>query len=208
VIFIFGVRVSLRTVGSGRFHCPREEGDRRFLRRRAQRVFTVLFLPVLPVGRLGDVIECQSCGGRFHQDVLLVPTSADLADRMADAVRVAVAGILRADAPVTTVQRRAAVDVLARYLPGAAETWLDADAGADDPGDVSTHARQLATVLSAAGRESLLASVAWVAAADGPVSTGARVELARLGAGLGMSPAHVRGVIDSVADASSSRPHG
>jgi hypothetical protein len=208
VILIFGVRVSLRTVGSGRFHCPREQGDRPFLRRRAQRVFTVLFVPVVPAGRVGDVIECQGCGGRFDREVLRVPTSAVLADRMADAVRVAVVAILRADAPVTTGQWRAAVDVLARYLPGAMDTWVDADLGAIDPDDLDAHARTLAPVLSGEGRESLLANVAWVAAADGPISAAARRELERMGACLGMSPAHVRGVIDSVADGSASRRSG
>jgi hypothetical protein len=91
--------------------------------------------------------------------------------------------------------------VLHRYLPGATEAWVDADLSSIDASGLEAHLQHVGPLLETAGREALLGNGAWVAAADGTLVEGARGVLERAGAALGMTPAHVRGTIDSALDA-------
>ena len=42
----------------------------RYRRLEARRWFTVFFIPVIPLKQLGTVVQCDSCGGQFGDDVL------------------------------------------------------------------------------------------------------------------------------------------
>jgi uncharacterized tellurite resistance protein B-like protein len=56
--------------------------------------------------------------------------------------------------------------------------------------------RRVASALEPVGREHLLTTLANIAVADGDYSEGEQHVLERAGTALGMSPAHVRGVLD------------
>lgn len=201
MFLLFGMRVVLRTIGEGTFHCPREGADRTYLRRRARRWFTLFFVPIIPLGTVGEVVECSGCRSRFATDVLDAPTSGELAERLADAMRTLVVALLRLPGAGSPAQRQAAVGVLHRYLPGATDAWLDADLTSVDTSGLEAHLQSVGPLLEAPGREALLGNGAWVAAADGALVDGARALLEQAGAALGMTPAHVRGTIDSALDA-------
>ncbi|WP_460371000.1 hypothetical protein, partial [Actinocorallia lasiicapitis] len=76
MLLILGLSVVFRTVGEGAFHCQSCGGDRRYRRRAARRYLAVFFLPLVPLGRLGEIVECGSCRKRFPLAVLRQPTAA------------------------------------------------------------------------------------------------------------------------------------
>jgi len=69
-MIIFGMRPKHKTVGEGRFFCPRCQAMRPYKHQQATRYFTLYFIPVVPMGKMGEFIECQGCGAMFEMQVL------------------------------------------------------------------------------------------------------------------------------------------
>jgi hypothetical protein len=70
LLIIWGVRVFFNSTGQGVFQCPRCGGDRQYRRRSGRRFFTVFFIPLIPLNRVGEHVQCGNCRTRFHVDVL------------------------------------------------------------------------------------------------------------------------------------------
>ena len=69
-MIIFGTRVRHKVIGEGKFFCPKCQAQRAYVHKRASRYFTLYFLPVFPMGKLGEFVECQTCGVAFEMNVL------------------------------------------------------------------------------------------------------------------------------------------
>ena len=69
-MIIFGTRNRFKTVGSGQFYCPRCQAQRNYERKEAKRYFTLYFVPLIPMGDLGEFVECQTCHMTFKSEVL------------------------------------------------------------------------------------------------------------------------------------------
>jgi hypothetical protein len=197
VLLIFGVSVRWKTLADGMFHCPHCGVDRHFRRQMARRWFTLFFIPLVPMKVLGELVECSSCHNRFAPSVLRTPTNASIALELTASMRAAVAAIIEAGGSDRVAARLAAVEAMADVGAGeyldATLTWdLDrhASVGYED------RLRRVATALEPVGREHLLATLAHVAIADGEYSGDEQHVLERAGDALGLSPAHVRGVLD------------
>ncbi|MCA9245375.1 MAG: zinc ribbon domain-containing protein, partial [Phycisphaerales bacterium] len=79
-LIIYGTRGVTTTKDKGEFHCP-NCGDRQPYRlRRVRRFFTLYFIPLIPLDKLGEYIECDVCNGTYELDVLeYEPGAADAA---------------------------------------------------------------------------------------------------------------------------------
>ena len=198
MIMFFGWRIVFRTLGRGVFHCPNESADREYALRAARRWFHIFWLPLVPLKRFGEVVECQSCKTRYEVEVLRIPTASAIADSMAKVVRMSIVDILRSTSAVSTMQHHAALTVLQRYMPQITDADLRSDVALLDTSPLHEHLQHVAPVLNDVGRESLIGSCTWVAVADSSLNSTSRIVLEQFGADLGMTAAHVRGVIDSV----------
>ena len=193
----------MRPLDDGTFHCARCGADRRYRRFEARRWFTIFFLPVIPMKRLGIVVRCESCGTQYDERSLAAPTSADLAAGLVTAMRATVAAFLGVRNTPRTVA--AAIEaVRASGMPG----YGDADLTWDRQTTAGDRARDAVTAIGAGleplGRERFLANALRVPLADGPLGADA-VELAQqVGRWLGMTPAHVEGVIAQVREGQTS----
>lgn len=70
MFFLFGLKNRRSTVDTGRFHCPNEGATRPYRHDRFRRWFTLFFIPVLPLNRQGERVQCQGCGATYGPDVL------------------------------------------------------------------------------------------------------------------------------------------
>jgi hypothetical protein len=197
IIFGFSVFYIFGLIGTGQFHCPNCGGDREYEHRTARRFFTLFFLPVIPLDKVGEVVRCQTCRVRFDPVVLQRPTSAQLASALPAGMRAAVAVVLRAGgaseaasrAAIEAVRRAGAADYDIRHLHADLNQPAEAAAGP---------LQTLASQLIPEARERYLAEAVRIALADGPLSPAER-DAARWVAGtLGMTPAHAHGVISTV----------
>lgn len=203
MLLIFGLSAFFRTVSEGTFHCPNCGGDRRYRRRAGRRWFTLFFLPVIPLGRLGELVECGGCRTRFGVSVLRLPTAQQMAGSLPAGMRAAVTMVLMAGDPTDVAARRRAIDAVQGY--GGAD---HDDEAIDD--DLQLPMTFLVEEVSKAGahlaveaKEWFLAQAARVALADGPLSEGERIALRGVADCLGMTAAHALGVIVTTEGAAS-----
>jgi hypothetical protein len=73
----FGTRQMESLLGAGVFHCPLCSAERDYFHKAVREWFTVnfipvipIFIPLIPVGKRDEHIECISCGGAYPMDVL------------------------------------------------------------------------------------------------------------------------------------------
>jgi hypothetical protein len=69
-VIIFGTRIKQKKLGEGHFFCPRCQAQRKYVRHKASRYFALYFIPVVPLGQVGEFIACQTCGTAFEPAVL------------------------------------------------------------------------------------------------------------------------------------------
>lgn len=203
MLLVFGLSVFFRTVSEGTFHCPNCGGDRRYRRRAGRRWFTLFFLPVIPLRRLGEAVECGTCRTRFSVSVLRLPTVRQMAEALPAGMRAAAALVLTAGDPADGAARRRAVEAVHGYGDE------DYDDEAIDDG-LRTPAERLEEQVARAGaqlaveaKEWFLAQLVRIALADGPLSDEERQALHRVAGGLGMTAAHALGVIVTTEGAAS-----
>ncbi len=81
-MIIFGTKPRTKTVGTGSFYCPKCQTTRQYQHKKARNYFTLYFVPVFPIGDLGEFVECQTCHMTFQLEVLKLkapPPKMDLA---------------------------------------------------------------------------------------------------------------------------------
>ena len=76
-MIIFGWRTRESTTGSGTFTCPHCRTSQVYRHVTYRRWFTLYFLPVIPLGRLGEQLECQGCLRCFAPQVLDLPADEE-----------------------------------------------------------------------------------------------------------------------------------
>ena len=204
MLLIWGWRARYRTLDEGTFYCPKEGGDRTYRRKEARRWFTLFFIPLIPLKVLGEFVECQSCKSSYDPVVLTAPTAANILDNLANAMRYAVVAISRADGTIDDAERRVALEIMQQHSDTPyTEADLDRDLEELDTGSLTDQLSRVAGHLTEHGKERLLSACVHLAAADGSIDEAETRELQRAGSALGMSPAHIRGVIESAREASS-----
>jgi len=199
VLLLFGMTVRYATLGSGGFHCPRCDADRTYHRRQARRWFTLFLLPVVPMKVLGELVECATCGARYDDQVLRLPTTGERRATLAAGVRAGMAAILGADGEPDPDALAAAVAELHEMgWSDVTAAGLHAEARDVDPDTVGPLLLAVAPGVNELGRELLLRRFCRVALARGSITPAGNRWLGHIGAHLGMTPAHVRGVIAEV----------
>ena len=195
-MIIWGFRVIWHTIKEGTFHCPNEEADKPYRLRAARRFFTLFFIPLIPLKKLGQAVECLGCKQRFEPTVLARPTSPEMTTTLYDAVRCALVSILEIDGGVDPRSRKEALRVILSVQDDGdySLVQLDADLRLFPTHDLESQLCDAKVFLQMDGREHLLAECVRVAAADGPISIAERHLIGRIGRSLGLSDAHVLGV--------------
>lgn len=69
-IIIFGTRGVTRKVDTGSFYCPSCQYDAPYTRHKVTRFFTLYFIPVIPLGSLGEYVSCDRCASQYATEIL------------------------------------------------------------------------------------------------------------------------------------------
>ena len=198
MIIIWGFRAIGKKLSEGEFFCPKCGADRPYVLRLMRRWFTLFWIPLIPLNRVGEVVECETCHTRYDPAVADQPTTASLAAILDDAVRVLTAMIVRTGRVDSAELRTTAVDHVARVLPAYDDAVLAGDVAALDPALAEQYVAPLADGLEVTGKERLVADLVRVAMADGTVTADQRRVIDLAGRGLGLTPTHVTGIVASV----------
>jgi hypothetical protein len=195
MLIIWGLRVIYRTLGQGVFFCRRCGGDREYRRRSGRRFVTVFFIPLVPLARTGEHVQCLTCKTRYVTEVLRLPTTVQMQLALTAGTRALVAVMLRAGDQASPQARRRAIEAVAGTgEPGYGERALDADLA--EPAEAGRpRIAALGDQLQVQAREWYLAEAVRIAMADGPLTSTERTAAAQLAAGLGMTQAQAIGVV-------------
>ena len=63
---VIGVRFYFRTTGHGTLHCQRCGGDRLYQQCVGRRWIHLLHIPLVPLDRIGEHVQCRSCRTRYR----------------------------------------------------------------------------------------------------------------------------------------------
>lgn len=69
-MIIYGTRGKNVHVDSGDFTCPRCATEQSYKHMEVKNYFTLYFIPLIPMGKAGEYIECEGCGGTYAPDIL------------------------------------------------------------------------------------------------------------------------------------------
>ena len=72
-MIIFGTKAKTRNIGTGQFFCPKCGEQRNYTHKQAKKYFSLYFIPIIPMGDMGEFVECQTCGVTYNPDVLRLP---------------------------------------------------------------------------------------------------------------------------------------
>jgi tellurite resistance protein len=203
MFIVFGFRTRPSKVSEGDFFCPKCGADRHYILQRFRQWFTLFFLPIFPMsGSKGEQVKCQTCNTAYRPEVLQTPTSAVLTDSIRDTMRMAAVAMLHAGNAWDVSARQAAVDTITSTgATGYNDANLSQDLNGQDTSQLPAQLGHLVRGLNDQGREMFISRLAQIAAADGTVSESERSVLDMVGSALGLSAAHVLGILTSVVNA-------
>jgi len=198
LLIIWGLRVFYHTIGEGIFHCRKCGGDRQYRHRAGRRFFTLFFIPIIPLNKVGEHVQCTTCRTRYVMDVLSLPTAEQMQTALPAGMRAAATAVLRSGDPYNPAARQRAVAVISGAgAQGYTDANLDSDM-AQTGNAVRDALAQVSQQLTPDAREWFLAEIVRVAMADGPLTGSERQTVQAVGSDLGMTPAQAIGVVTMI----------
>lgn len=199
MLLIWGFKVRYKLLAEDHFFCPHEGGDRLYRRKQARKWFTFFWIPIIPLKILGEFIECATCGSTYETTVLTLPTASQIEDQLTRALRHVVVAMLHSGGSVDGNAREAAVEVVRQFANVAYDAAaLDSDLTSLQVADLEHELVAAAGMLSSHGQETMLKACLTLAVADGHINDDELKTIEHAGRSLGMSAAHVRGVLAEV----------
>ena len=205
-MIIFGTRGVTYSAEKGQFACPRCQHSQPFNHKRVRRFFTLYFIPLIPLDKLGEYVECQTCQGTYDLAVLNFDPQAESAAFEAEyqkAIKRVMVQMMLADGHIDDQEIETIREVYQK-LSGVALTRIDVEGEIHDAkGDGRTvvdYLRNLAGTLNANGKEMVVRASLLVAAADGEFQREEQDFVSEVGKALEVSPAHLKGIIAEVMD--------
>ncbi len=203
-MIIFGTRGVTTTPERGTFNCPQCASQQPYNYKRVRRFFTLYFIPVIPLDKLGEYIECPSCQGTFDTAILSYDPSQEsqqieafffiavkqvmiamlLADGVIDDREVKMLQSVYHELTGTEVPEDELREEIA-VIQGAGSTALELIEG-------------LAPQLNDSGKETVMRAAYSIANADGVIDDTESTLLAEIGDGLGFTTAHMQGLLSSM----------
>jgi hypothetical protein len=202
-----GHRFFFSASGQGSCHCERCGGDRAYRKVTGRRWLTVLLVPLLPLEKAPDHLQCTVCGTRYRLDLLALPTVAQMQAALPAGTHAAAVAMLRAGDPGSEPARhRAVAAIRAAGLAGYDDAALEADLTRQirPAAELAGLLNRLAVQLVDQGRSWFLADVVRIGLAGGPLTPQQRRAALQIGAQLGIGAARARAVIEMTEQAAPS----
>jgi hypothetical protein len=79
-MIVFGTKGVTSVSEAGRFFCPGcGMTEQTYVRKVVRKFFTLYWIPLIPMGKLGEYLECQRCGNAYDEQVLAYDPAAHAA---------------------------------------------------------------------------------------------------------------------------------
>ena len=197
-MIIWGTRGSNSVAGHGQFYCPRCSTDQQYKHIEVKQYFTLYFIPLIPMGKQGEYIECTACAGTFAPEVLTYDPEAEKEKMVALFRRLSILFLLD-------------VNRCTSSLLGSLQEIVGDTMNADiEKQDIATDVRQAqsaspdvkkffkgqASELSDEGKFLLIITLRRILETEGALQQGERDRLVELGKVMGLRAKHVTETLD------------
>lgn len=201
-MIIFGTRGITTTPERGNFHCPQCRGaSTNYNLKRVRRFFTLYFIPVIPLDKLGEYVECTSCQGTYDPEILSYDPTVE-GEKMEAfffiACKQVMISMLLADGHIddneVKMLQAQFQQITGTHVPEAElreEITYISQQGSSAIEILSSLAHQM----NDAGKEIVIRAAYSIAAADGNIDDSEQAYMMEVGTALGMSEAHLTGVL-------------
>ncbi len=204
---IWGFRGVRSTKAKGDFFCPSCNSDQHYDHKRVRRFFTLYFIPLIPLGELGDYVECGRCKQTYNEKVLEYNPKKE-AERIQMAYHAALKStmieIMLADGEIEEAEVKIIMDTINEFSTQEAsevELRAEIESAEAQTSIIKRRLRELGPQLNDGGREKIIQAGLRVATADGNFDDSEKQLLVEIAGSLGMTEAHLAGVIaTSMAD--------
>ncbi len=203
-MIIFGTRGVTTTPERGTFFCPRCNTNQDYRFKRVRRFFTLYFIPVIPLDKLGEYVECPACQGTYAPEILTYDPQAEGLKMEAlffVAVKQVMIGMLLADGEIDDSE----IEMLQAQYQHLTGTQVPEDelreeiavihASGDSP--VALVSR-LASQLNDSGKETVMRAAYAIASADGTIDPSEQELMIEIGQALGLTRAHLAGILQEI----------
>ncbi len=202
-MIIFGTRGVTTTPDRGHFHCPTCNAEKGYGLKRVRRFFTLYFIPVIPLDKLGEYVECNACRDSYKVAVLDYNPNANAAAIEAEyhiAIKKVMIHILLADGVIDDAEVETVLAIYEKITGQALpkrNLELEIEAVQQNKEELSKYVGNLQGVLNDEGKESVIKAAFYVAMADGEFQQEEQELIAKIASDLGMTKAHLQGVLSS-----------
>lgn len=209
-MIIFGTRGIRTTMEEGEFLCPQCATNKRYKHKKVTNFFTLYFIPLIPLGRAGDYVECQTCEGTFVSRVLdYNPQLAgdNFQSEYEKAMRHSMVMMMLADGEIDDNEMLTVQRIINKF--GHHDMSLDeledyVDQVEDENEAVDTYLRRVTPNLNEHGKEIIIKCAITVAGADGHIDQSEIDMIKEMARAMDMSASHLKGILS---DMSKSEPN-
>lgn len=203
-MIIFGTTGITTTPDKGDFHCPTCQDKQPYKFKRVRRFFTLYFIPVIPLNKVGEYVECGKCRDTYNTAVLEFNPEKIQARMEAEyqlAIKEVMLRIMMADGVIDNSEIEMMQSIYERIVgspisPESIRSEIEKVKQSDR--DINSYLESLQGCLNDEGKETVLAAALFVAFSDGVFQQEEQKLVMQIGKSLGMTDAHIRGVIGSM----------
>ena len=196
-MIIFGTRGVTLTGKPAPFYCPQCDGDRQYKRKTIRRFFTLYFIPLIPLDKLEEYIQCQTCRSNFRTKVIHYDPRAEreaAREQSRQDFRTILVHFAGLSGRRDVAFLQTVCDLYTQFDGGEINTAMVAQDLELTRKDLALETGRIRQQLSDQGRESVIRAAYTAATADGQLTEQKEEALVTLAQGLGMTEAHYRGV--------------
>ncbi len=201
---IWGTRGITSTSHSGEFYCPQCNRERSYDQKGVRRFFTIFFIPIIPLDKLGEYVECRNCRTSFNPRVLDFNPKKNQEKFEAEfhiAIKRTLVLMALADGVIDDTEIEMIQSVYLKMTQielSTDEVKIEIERAKTDGRGVEQFLSKMSGTLNSSGQELVLQSAVFIAGADGVFQEEEIALLESIGKSLGMTPAHISGVLQQI----------
>jgi len=200
-MIIFGTTGISSTMEEGQFMCPQCATTENYKHKKVTKFFTLYFIPLIPLGRAGDYVECQTCQGTFISRILDYNPNDQQNEFQSvyeKAMRHCMVMIMLADGEIDENEMVAVQKVINKFGHNdisIEELKAYVEEIETKPEPISTYLKKVTPSLNEHGKEIIIKCALAIAAADGNVDDSEIELINEMAKTMQMSTSHLNGII-------------
>ncbi len=200
MILIWGTKGRTSAAGEGEFYCPDCNARHNYTLQEVKRWFTFFFIPIFPMGKLGEYVECGTCKATYNERVLQMDPDrarAEFEAAFSVAAKRVMFKMALADGDIDdaeVAQITQAFSNITKREIDAGDIAAELEAARADTSSIADYLRAVAPGLNDTGKELVMRSAIAVAKADGHVDDSEVAELHALVPALDLPRPYANGI--------------